>query len=179
MSAIPITSCQHVLLRGENKGKRCPFNKKVGHDFCGRHVPKKKCSICMETIKKNNSCTLECGHDFHLECIFELYRQNAEFNNKCPLCRKNYTAKINNRNYRPRVEYILMRNVNVPRQDEPPQDPAPAVAPLNIDQIPPPGPLLRHGLGPGEIPPIGDDDIPNIEEPLQFLARFFDFDIVE
>ena len=51
----------------------------------------KDCPICMEVIGKDNCCTLKCKHNFHLECIFELYRQNSQFNNKCPLCRNEFT----------------------------------------------------------------------------------------
>ena len=90
-----IQTCSHILTRGSNKGKRCPFNRSIGNEFCCRHKSKKECSICMEAIKKTGNCVLDCGHEFHLECLFELYRQSQNFANKCPLCRKEYTQKNN------------------------------------------------------------------------------------
>lgn len=49
------------------------------------------CAICMTEIEKDkDNCSLECKHKFHLSCIFQLYNQDKEFSNKCPLCRKEY-----------------------------------------------------------------------------------------
>ena len=53
-----------------------------------------QCSICLDKIKKNNHCTLKCDHSFHFECIMELYRTRNQFSNKCPLCRDEFTKKI-------------------------------------------------------------------------------------
>lgn len=62
-----------------------------------------QCSICMEKIQSINTCTLECCHKFHLSCIFQLYKTNFEFNNKCPLCRNEFTKKVQ------RVERVRQR----------------------------------------------------------------------
>jgi hypothetical protein len=39
------------------------------------------CSICLEIINEKNTCTTNCGHIFHLDCIIK----NNKFT--CPLCR--------------------------------------------------------------------------------------------
>lgn len=39
------------------------------------------CSICLEKICENNTCTTKCGHKYHLTCIFKIK------NNTCPICR--------------------------------------------------------------------------------------------
>ena len=46
------------------------------------------CSICLSKVKGKNSCILKCGHEFHLDCIFDLYNQQSGYRNKCPNCRK-------------------------------------------------------------------------------------------
>ena len=40
-----------------------------------------ECPICLEDLKIKDSATLECGHEFHLCCIKELW------NPRCPMCR--------------------------------------------------------------------------------------------
>ena len=42
-----------------------------------------ECSICMDTIGKLESLTLDCGHVYHTLCI----RKWKESNTSCPLCR--------------------------------------------------------------------------------------------
>ena len=44
--------------------------------------PEEKCCICMNECK-NKTCTLECGHIFHTNCIFKWFNKN----NNCPICR--------------------------------------------------------------------------------------------
>ena len=41
------------------------------------------CSICISPLGETNRCTLECGHSFHYNCVFQWNRQN----HSCPLCR--------------------------------------------------------------------------------------------
>ena len=55
-----------------------------------------ECPICFDNVCDNNYCVLKCGHEYHLECIFELYNQDEDFSNKCPLCRNKYMEKLNN-----------------------------------------------------------------------------------
>jgi hypothetical protein len=43
------------------------------------------CSICLEEIKKKNSCVTKCGHNFHTSCLMKWTMKN----NSCPECRKN------------------------------------------------------------------------------------------
>lgn len=49
------------------------------------------CSICQETISnENGNADLECGHDFHIECVRNLR------NPSCPVCRESIKSpKIN------------------------------------------------------------------------------------
>lgn len=162
MSTIKNT-CEHILLRGDNKGKKCPFTTKTDSSFCYRHHKQHKqqenCPICMEEIKNTNCCTLECGHKYHLPCIFQLYKQNAEFNNKCPLCRKEFTEKSRNHTD---VHYVFMRRISPDEEtdDEPEQA---QQLPRLID-LPPPAPLRRQRA----MPIDADDD--NIH-PFQFLIN--------
>lgn len=41
------------------------------------------CSICISPLGETNICTLECGHTFHYNCVFQWNRQNQS----CPMCR--------------------------------------------------------------------------------------------
>lgn len=85
-------TCNHILLSGPNKDKFCPFNCSIGFIYCNRHIL--KCPICMEKISyKKNSCSLNCSHKFHFSCIMKLYKQKFDFNNKCPMCRDEFTEK--------------------------------------------------------------------------------------
>lgn len=110
-TVMPIISknCNHILLKGINKGKLCIFSKIVGSEYCNRHKHKHievhNCPICMEDIGNKNSSTLECGHKFHLSCIFELYKQNSAFSNKCPMCRDEFTKKCND----PKIHIMFVR----------------------------------------------------------------------
>ena len=46
----------------------------------------------MDSInEKFNNCKLQCGHCFHLNCIYVWLNKN----NTCPLCRKEQLLKIN------------------------------------------------------------------------------------
>ena len=52
-----------------------------------------KCPICYDDIQKNNLTKLPCSHTFHFNCIMELYNQSQPYNNKCPLCRTQFTKQ--------------------------------------------------------------------------------------
>ena len=43
-----------------------------------------ECCICMEPMDstKNNTCSLSCGHVFHVECVKKID------NSACPMCKK-------------------------------------------------------------------------------------------
>lgn len=60
----------------------------------GNNSTKMSCSICMEDIKETDNCTLTCNHKYHLSCILQLFKTKQDFNNKCPLCRKEFTTKM-------------------------------------------------------------------------------------
>ena len=171
-------TCNHILTRGNNKGKRCPFNSSIGNEFCCRHKSKKKCSICMEGIKKTGNCVLECGHEFHLECVFELYRQLQNFSNKCPLCRKEYTRQNDPivRYTHERI-YIYVGGGEVPDLEEDGEVP-------ELEELPSPQPLVRQqadqnvAIAPIHIPSpiLQRPDAPsnNNNRPFEFLARLFE-----
>jgi hypothetical protein len=51
------------------------------------------CAICIEEVLPNSVLvSLECGHQFHVVCIFEDIRTSNK--NRCPLCRKALTSVI-------------------------------------------------------------------------------------
>ena len=50
-----------------------------------------ECPICYEILTNKNVCVLECYHKFHLSCVLNLYKTDNSYNNKCPLCRKEFT----------------------------------------------------------------------------------------
>ena len=46
-----------------------------------------QCGICREEMDCNDESkvtTLNCGHEFHTDCL----RQALEYKNECPLCRR-------------------------------------------------------------------------------------------
>lgn len=47
------------------------------------HFQCEECSICLNTINKNNYSILPCGHKFHFNCI--LY--SLQHSDTCPICR--------------------------------------------------------------------------------------------
>ena len=106
--------CSYIFVRGSKTGTQCDRFTTRGKEHCSVHTSqvkkskkkakekrartkkktKKKekkeredCSICMSKVKSKNSCTLKCGHEFHLSCIFDLYNQQSGYRNKCPNCR--------------------------------------------------------------------------------------------
>jgi hypothetical protein len=111
--------CEYVIQKGVNKYQRCIFNTLQNKKYCERHLKKelKDCPICLEKIQENkDNCCLECGHKFHLSCIFELYNQNQEFNNKCPMCRKEYAKQIERKEYSTTDILSLLNDIRSERQ---------------------------------------------------------------
>lgn len=50
------------------------------------------CSICCDQVLENkNKIVLECGHSFHVTCMFTLMSHNDK---KCPNCRKEITYQV-------------------------------------------------------------------------------------
>ena len=47
----------------------------------------KECPICLEEFKVEDAISLECGHNYHIECLISVIDE------KCPLCRKEYTKE--------------------------------------------------------------------------------------
>lgn len=46
------------------------------------------CCICLENIKKTNTCTTKCGHQFCLTCLFDNINSSKDGKLDCPMCRK-------------------------------------------------------------------------------------------
>lgn len=151
-------TCKHILTRGPRRGLTCLLNPLDDNEYCHHHKHNEiePCSICLEQIKDTNHCTLDCGHKFHLPCIFELYKQfTSKFNNKCPLCRKEFTEKVVPIN---QTTHIYMRNdendediqlLSLNNNLQINQAVSPAVSPhphpiLNLENLPPPAPLRRQ-----------------------------------
>lgn len=165
-------TCNHTLTRGPNMGSKCSVHPIQNSEYCSRHTKHKKigkkigkkiekdpCPICLDEIKDKNCCTLDCGHEFHLPCIFQLFKQfTADFNNKCPLCRTEFTEKVLPAQTQ---TFIFMRNISNDDDDDTvltlPDEPlerqqavsSPAQSPLHIpslalSDLPPPAPLRRQ-----------------------------------
>ena len=50
-----------------------------------KHYKNGSCIICLENIDKSkNIIKLQCGHDFHKECLLEWLNKN----DNCPICKK-------------------------------------------------------------------------------------------
>ena len=56
------------------------------------------CSICYDDLchTKGNYLRLECNHEFHFKCIFQLLSTNSDYNNRCPMCRDDIIKECNN-----------------------------------------------------------------------------------
>lgn len=46
-----------------------------------------ECSICCEEINMLENVPLECGHIFHINCLYKITKK------ECPLCKKSLTDK--------------------------------------------------------------------------------------
>ena len=47
-------------------------------------VEQELCPVCLETIGNINDATTNCGHQFHLTCLFKCFVTK----NSCPICRR-------------------------------------------------------------------------------------------
>ena len=112
-----MSTCKTILSGGKRKGEEC------GRVNCGYHKqpkPVDSCPICLEQIKENNCCTLKCNHNFHFECIMELYRSNNNFSNKCPMCRDEFTERIQQQYIHHHI--ILPTPTNIPEHLDAPRN---------------------------------------------------------
>ena len=79
--------CEANLLK--NKALRCNFMGKYIHTddkrYCGRHLPRPDCVICLEKCDLNTYTKLGCTHSFHTLCI-QKWVKSGHFT--CPLCRQ-------------------------------------------------------------------------------------------
>ena len=41
-----------------------------------------ECKACYSPIESADYCKLECGHEFHYECIFLIYKNNLNKKNQ-------------------------------------------------------------------------------------------------
>ena len=41
------------------------------------------CGICISQLGEGYECKLECGHEYHMDCIFEWFNRDKS----CPMCR--------------------------------------------------------------------------------------------
>ena len=57
-----------------------------------------------------NFVRLECKHEFHFSCIFELMSTNSNYNNNCPMCRNKIVDadRLKVRNQSDRLEFQEM-----------------------------------------------------------------------
>jgi len=58
--------------------------------ICKEKKQKEQCSICYELIRKKNSTTTVCGHNFHLTCLVKCVSKNIV---NCPLCKRHLYKK--------------------------------------------------------------------------------------
>ena len=74
-----------------------------------------QCIICFENINNSNKYTLECNHNYHIDCIMKWFRNG---NNKCPMCND---TQWDNVNYGIKIQSIkevkkLIRLKNCPKK---------------------------------------------------------------
>lgn len=48
------------------------------------------CTICLQPLSMQASCTLDCGHAFHAKCVVEWFRRVPT----CPLCREEGDCRL-------------------------------------------------------------------------------------
>lgn len=76
--------CAGTTRRGLQCKRRGRYtNKGKSGLYCGLHVEKESetCVICLRNLY--DTCTLQCGHGFHTQCIMQWFR----YQNTCPVCR--------------------------------------------------------------------------------------------
>ena len=47
------------------------------------------CMICGDKLSDKYIQKLDCGHEYHYECILKSFQTSQEHNNVCPYCRHN------------------------------------------------------------------------------------------
>ena len=58
------------------------------------------CAICQDSLHESPTHKLECGHEFHTNCILSWIRSGQK---SCPLCRNETSSITNNMNYLKRL----------------------------------------------------------------------------
>ncbi len=58
------------------------------------------CAICQDSLHESTTHKLECGHEFHTNCILSWFRSGQK---SCPLCRNEPCNITNNMNYLKRL----------------------------------------------------------------------------
>ena len=59
------------------------------------------CAICQESLEYGHTHKLECGHEFHANCIVSWFRSGPK---SCPICRDESNSNVtNNMNYLKRL----------------------------------------------------------------------------
>ena len=48
-----------------------------------------ECAICLENMEDLDSVILDCGHEFHIDCL----ASSLMVSTKCPICRTNEIIK--------------------------------------------------------------------------------------
>ena len=67
------------------------------------------CSICLNVFEDNkNKMYLECGHQFHCSCIFEMFTHNTK---KCPNCRHNISYEVPENQLQERITRLEDENI--------------------------------------------------------------------
>ncbi len=80
-------SCSAV----KKNGAPCTFRAKE-NGLCGVHSNSEgDCPVCYDSMRKNNSIKLECGHVFHKKCMRKWLSSSKR---TCPLCRDNITSDV-------------------------------------------------------------------------------------
>ena len=80
-----------ALCKGWNKSKNCAcaYKAKEGIEWCGRHLPKEDCSICLEAVTSRTETKTACGHVYHKKCLSKW----LETKYTCPCCRTELKEK--------------------------------------------------------------------------------------
>jgi len=89
MNGVPqpgLRTCSSKLVT--NNASQCRFHGKYLHTdnkwYCGHHVPRPDCAICLEPCTMSDITILDCSHSFHTHCLKRWIRRGSL---TCPLCR--------------------------------------------------------------------------------------------
>jgi hypothetical protein len=97
--------CEGFVL---NTNKWCTFNGKYqnseGKWYCGHHIRKPECTICLETCCKQDELKLQCGHVYHITCI-QRWIKTGKFS--CPLCRRELPPELD-------IPWFCLDSVKIP-----------------------------------------------------------------